>query len=136
MHFFVTGAYSRSLKIHASTLDPGTWYLISVKAMFNGSTYGPTYHEFKTNLPPKDGFCKVIPYDEKINPIIGSVVPNKTDDRGMCLHTVTSLCVEFVFSLFPCDMSNITCLKVGIILQNLQLSKKLMPWSLTIGALV
>ncbi|KAL4239961.1 hypothetical protein ACF0H5_000758 [Mactra antiquata] len=58
------GKNGRSLTILPHTFKPGTWYLISLTVTDGGDTYGPAYHEFFTNRPPKDGRCRIVQHNE------------------------------------------------------------------------
>ena len=86
----------RSLTILSNKLKPGTRYLLSVNmsvdiSVNNSVTYGPAYFTFTTNLPPKGGHCKVIPYDSQLLPIADEELVNTTVNPGeyMVLPFVT-----------------------------------------------
>lgn len=65
----VTGYRSMSLKIKSGTLEYGTKYMVSLSATINGTAHGPAYYQFVTNRPPQGGHCKVIPYNEGLDPM-------------------------------------------------------------------
>jgi len=55
---------------------------VTLIASINGSSYGPGYYEFLTNRRPKDGHCKVIPYDDALDPIFDEELINSTAGIG------------------------------------------------------
>ncbi|XP_053393015.1 uncharacterized protein LOC123564401 isoform X2 [Mercenaria mercenaria] len=92
------GIKSRSLTIENNTLEYGTWYLVSLRVILNGVTYGPAYYEFLTNRPPQGGFCQVVPFNET------TLIP--MEDKELENTTTSSSEYNLIAGI---DVFNLTC---------------------------
>jgi len=58
------GSSGRTLEILRNALKPGTRYRVTLTMVDNeGVTFGPAWYEFTTNYPPRNGRCRIIPYE-------------------------------------------------------------------------
>lgn len=98
MFFSCSGISARNLKIKPHTLEKGTWYLVSLTVTQNSTSKGPAYYEFLTNRPPEGGTCRVLPYDEKLDPI-GIELISSDDDAGRSYMTMCARAVSLILIL-------------------------------------
>jgi len=58
------GSSGRTLEILPNELKTGTRYRVTLTIVDNeGVTFGPAWYEFTTNYPPRNGYCRIIPYE-------------------------------------------------------------------------
>ena len=80
------GSVNSSLTIEGQSLEAGTWYLVTLEMFQNIEYYGPAYYEFVTNEPPRNGSCRVIPYDEDFEPY-DTELSQTSENTGTLIET-------------------------------------------------